>query len=109
MPTTKRKKRDLVRAEKPVGETTDEVSTFSSLVLRSSVKLLLFQFKSNQCRCMNYAKIQAFSDTCFPVYGQNRIRIFASMYRIYDIRENTDMILSIYGKIRTREYHYFVA
>ena len=33
MPTTKRKKRDLVRAEKPVGETTDEVSKFSSLVL----------------------------------------------------------------------------
>ena len=105
MPTTKRKK----RAEKPVGETTDELSKFSFLVLRSSVKLLLFQFKSNQRRCMNYARIQAFSDTCFPVYGQNRIHIFASMYRIYNIRENTDMILSIYGKIWTRESHYFVA
>ena len=105
MPTTKRKK----RAEKPVGETTDELSKFSFLVLRSSVKLLLFQFKSNQRRCMNYARIQAFSDTCFPVYGQNRIRIFASMYRIYNIRENTDMILSIYSKIWTRESHYFVA
>ena len=43
----------------------------------------------------------------FPVYRQNGIRISPYMDRIYDIRENTDTILSIYGKIRTRENSYF--
>ena len=52
MPTTKRKKEDLVRAGKAVGQgklsfaqkgkTIDEVSQFSSFVIRSSAKLLFF-------------------------------------------------------------------
>ena len=50
---------------------------------------------------MKYAKIQAFSDSYFPVCGQTYIRIFRYLERISDsvqTRENTDTILSIYGK-----------
>ena len=49
------------------------------------------------------AEIPAFSDPYFPVYGQNRIRIFPYLDRIEDsvqLRENTDTILLTYGKIR---------
>ena len=52
----------------------------------------------------------AFSDPCFPVYGQNRIRIFSYLDRIGDfvqIQENTDTILPTYGKIRIRQSPYF--
>ena len=50
--------------------------------------------------------MQAFSDPYFPVYGQNRIRIFPYLVRIgnsVQIQENTVMILETYGKIRSRE------
>ena len=62
--------------------------------------------------CVKYVEIRAFSDPCFPVCEQNRIRIFPYLgrTRISDsvqIRENTDKVLSIYGKIRIRESSYF--
>ena len=50
---------------------------------------------------MKYAKIRAFSDSYFPICGQTYIRIFPYLDRIFDsaqTRENTDTILSIYGK-----------
>ena len=52
----------------------------------------------------------AFSDPYFPVYGQNRIRIFPYLDRIggfVQIQENTDTILPTYGKIRIRQSPYF--
>ena len=55
--------------------------------------------------CMKKPK-SGFSDTYFPAYRQNRIRISQSIDRIYDIRENADTVLSIYGKIRTTENPY---
>ena len=40
---------------------------------------------------MKYAEIRASSDPLFPVYGQNRIRIFPYLrYDSVHIRENTD-------------------
>ena len=78
MPTTKRKKEDLVQAGKAVGQnklslaknskTIDEVSYLSSFVLRSSAKLFFFQLKSNRRHCMKHDKIWAFSDKYFPSY-----------------------------------------
>ena len=56
------------------------------------------------------AEIGAFSDSSFPLHGQNRIRIFPYLDRFSNsaqIRENMDMILSIYGKIPIRESPYF--
>ena len=71
-------------------ETIDEVvSYFSSFVLRSSAKRLLFQFNSNRRHCMKYAKIRAFSDTHFPVYGQNLRFTEKYAYDSVHIRENT--------------------
>ena len=55
---------------------------------------------------MKNAEKWAFRDPYFHVYGQNRQRIFPYLDRFFDsvkIRENTDMILSIYGKLRIRE------
>ena len=46
--------------------------------------------------CVKYAKIRTFSDPYFPVYRQIGVRIF-------EIRENTDVILSICRKIQIRE------
>ena len=46
--------------------------------------------------CVEYAKIRTFSDPYFPVYRQNGVRIF-------EIRENTDVILSICRRIQIRE------
>ena len=46
--------------------------------------------------CVIYAKIRTFSDPYFPVYRQNGVRIF-------EIRENKDVILSICRKIQIRE------
>ena len=81
----------------------------SSFVLRSSAKLLFF-FHSSQIDVTwslhEKAKIRGFSDTYFPVYRQNRIRISQRIDRIYDIPENADTVLSIYGKIRTTENPY---
>ena len=78
----------------------------SSFVLRSSAKLLFF-FHSSQIdvtwSLYEKAKMRGFSDTYFPVYRQNRIRISQNIDRIYNIPENADTILSIYRKIRTRE------
>ena len=43
-----------------------------------------------------------------PVYGQNHISIFPYLVRFFDsVQIRMDMILSIYGKIRTREIPYF--
>ena len=54
----------------------------------------------------------AFCDPHFLVYGQNRIRNFLYMDRILEfvhIRENTDRILFIYGKIQMRQSPHFGA
>ena len=80
-------------------------------IIRSSAKLFFFfffQFKSNRRHCTKFAKIRAFFDTYLPVYRQNRIRIAPYMDRIYDIRENSDTIVFICGKIRTGRTPYFV-
>ena len=50
---------------------------------------------------MKNAKIRAFHDPYFLVYGRNPIRSFPYLVRFSDsvqIRENTNMTLSIYGK-----------
>ena len=52
--------------------------------------------------CVKYPEIQAFFDPYFPVYGQNRIRIFQYLDRIRDsvqMRENTDTILPTYKPV----------
>ena len=57
---------------------------------------------------MKYDKIWAFSDSYFPVYGQNHIRIFPYLDRITDsaqIQENMDTILPTYGKIQPEKAH----
>ena len=59
-----------------------------------------FSFFFDVHHCVKYSKIRTFSDPYFPVYRQNRVRIFK-------IRENTDIILSLYGKIQIRESPYF--
>ena len=59
---------------------------------------------------MKNAKKRAFSDLLFPIYGQNRIRIFQYLGKFSDsvqIRKNTDVIRSIYGKMWIRESLYF--
>ena len=79
----------------------------SSFVLRYQQNFF-FQFKSTLRHCMKYGKIwRAFSDMYFPLHGQNRIRISPYMGIIYKIRKNKDTIMSIYGKLRTRESRYF--
>ena len=52
---------------------------------------------------VKYVEIRTFSCPCFPGYGQNRIRIFPYICDSVHIRENTDTIPLIYGKIRIRE------
>ena len=74
----------------------------------SKAFFFFFKFKSNRRHCTKYTKIRAFFDTYFPVYRQNRIRISPYMDRIYDIRENSDTIVFICGKIRTGKTPYFV-
>ena len=59
---------------------------------------------------MKNAKIQAFSDLYFSVYGQNRILIFPYFDRFSDFlqkQENADTLLSIYGKKWIKEILYF--
>ena len=52
---------------------------------------------------MKYVKIRGFSGPYFPVYRQKRIRIFPNIVDSFLKQGNTDVILSIYGKIGIRE------
>ena len=80
-----------------------------------SLKALHFQVKPLQNfgtgkQCVKYAKIWAFSEPYFPVYGQSHIHIFAYLDRIREsvqIWENTGTIPSIYRKIPIMESPYF--
>ena len=52
--------------------------------------------------CVKYPEIRAFFDPYFPVYEQNRIRIFQYLDRIRDsvqMRKNTDTILPTYKPV----------
>ena len=60
--------------------------------------------------CVKSAKIQAFHDPYFPLYARNRICIIPYLDRFSDsvqIRENTNMTLSIFGKILIKKSWYF--
>ena len=53
---------------------------------------------------MKTAKIWAFSDLYFPVFS--RTWKDSTIMSEYEIQENADMILSVYGKTWTRESPY---
>ena len=55
---------------------------------------------------MKNAEIRAFLDPYFSVYGRNLIRIFPYLVRFSDsvqIWENTNLTMSIHGKVRIRK------
>ena len=92
-------------AGKSVGQTKLSLSFFFCTQIITKTIDFSIQVKSTSLH--EIRKNLTFSGTYFLVYGQNPIRTFSYMDRIYDIRENTDTILCIYEKIRTRESPYF--
>ena len=81
---------------------------YSSVTGLQSPTLLKIKTPSRGLHCVKSAEIWAFFYLYFPVYGQNRISIFPYLVRFSDsVQIRMDMILSIYGKTRTRESPYF--
>ena len=117
MPATKWKKEDLVQAGKAVGQTKlsfaknskmiDEVSYLPSSVHRSSAKF--FFFNSSQIDVTAWSTTKSgLSLVRIFLYIDRIVSIFSRIWKkIYNIRENMDMILSIYGETLTRKSPYF--
>ena len=94
----------------PVVEIIKKIYIYSSVTCLQSTTSLKIKTLSWGLHCVKNAKKRAFSDLLFPIYGQNRIRIFQYLGKFSDsvqIRKNTDVIRSIYGKMWIRESLYF--
>ena len=79
---------------------------YSSVTTLQSPTMIKLENPSGGLHCVKNVEIRAFHDLYFPVYGRNRNRIFPYLVRFSDsvqIRENTNLTLSIYGKVRIRK------
>ena len=81
---------------------------YSSVTKLQSPTIIKVKTPSRGLHYVKSAETRAFHDPYFPVHGWNRVRIFLYLVRFSNsvqIRENTNMNLSIYGKLQIKKAH----